>query len=159
MNAIVFLLSSIMSFGINNSTETRKNVSYENYLKGTEWKCSDVPFESEEVGQYSFEKFVADGQMHWGNFIQFEENTFSTYYRAPCGNDCFTSVNGDYRFIGENLIKIKVTSISYSGFCGKENVDGLQFVANYSLSRSADDLKIEVQKADQLSRIRAMNQK
>ncbi|WP_353159740.1 hypothetical protein [Myroides odoratus] len=54
----------------------------------------------------------------FGNFIEFKEDqTFSCYYTAPCGNDCFTSTAGVYTIIGKNQIVLTLQRLQQDGMC------------------------------------------
>lgn len=54
----------------------------------------------------------------YGNSIHFKEDkTFSCHYSAPCGNDCFPSSTGTYKFIDDNHIEITLLEFKQQGFC------------------------------------------
>jgi hypothetical protein len=115
--------------------------NYSDYLHGTYWSVDGVPFEKSDREMYTFSPVPDDGEfMHWGNFISFTEGEFETNYRAPCGNDCFTTVAGTYRFTGLHTIHVHVTSVNYRGFCDKEN--GAAFSARYTLEFQGENLVV-----------------
>ena len=54
----------------------------------------------------------------FGDFIEFKEDqTFSCYYTAPCGNDCFTSTAGVYKIVGANQIALTLHHLQQEGMC------------------------------------------
>lgn len=143
MNPFVILIAVLFSLSFTDSCpaeaqEQEVAVSDKNSLANTDWSSSEIPFEKAEQSSYVFQRSGQEGGMTWGNFIHFEERMFNTEYRASCGNDCFTSVTGDYRLVGGDLLKIKVMGISRSSFCTKKPAEGFQFLAYYRLSMSED---------------------
>lgn len=53
-----------------------------------------------------------------GNWIQFnKDETFNSYYTAPCGNDCFPSVFGRFKLLDSDRVLLHIDSIHISGFC------------------------------------------
>ncbi len=115
-NIFTLLFITITSFSF---TQSRDAIDYERIeLAGLTYKSSYNVFSEEDRNQYILEDFVKlKSGYSWGNFISFTEKSFHTYYSAPCGNDCFTSVDGTYKFVGENRIQVFVETINRSGFC------------------------------------------
>ncbi len=59
----------------------------------------------------------------YGNWVVFKDNqTFTSYYTAPCGNDCFPSSYGRYELLEDDQIKIWVDSIFVRGFCKEKEL-------------------------------------
>lgn len=136
----ILLIAGLFSMSFQDCPPQNK----ENKLLGTLWKSNGVPFEDSERDSYTFTRQADDNQFNWGNFIRFDkENQFSSYYSAPCGNDCFTSVTGRYHYLNDTTISITVNSISYSGFCQKESKDGFQFTAKYEMSIDGDTVYLQ----------------
>src|SRR5688572_22616541 len=109
----------------------------ENILIGTSWKTNGVPFESKDEKQYTLSTFDEnDFDGHWGHFITFDETTFSSSYSAPCGNDCFTNVSGEYYFESAFQIHIKVNEINRHGFCEKKSETLNKDYGSYTLERT-----------------------
>ena len=113
---ILFFISS--SF----VTEQEQHPGHPIKLANTTWKVNGKCLESEDQSSFSVAPYVEtkDISSRWGYFISFTENTFSTHYSAPCGNDCFTSVSGTYERI-DNEILFYVQNISRNGFCSQES--------------------------------------
>lgn len=77
------------------------------------WQVNSPAFFDIEIDNYT----LNSTNFHFGYFVEFkEDNTFQAYYRASCGNDCFTSTNGIYTIKG-NSVEIFVLSAQQSGFC------------------------------------------
>lgn len=117
-------------------TGTRKIASTKNQLENTSWKVDAIPFENTERESYTLTETDEDLDWHWGNFIKFEENTFSSWYSAPCGNDCFTSVYGEYSFVDAHVIEIKVIKIERYGFCSEKSEEINKNYGQYKLEKT-----------------------
>lgn len=116
----------------------------QNILAGTMWRCQGTPFEYETTTKFEFtlhQDDPDDFMMNWGHFINFhDDGTFATSYRAPCGNDCFTSISGTYSFLEDSIVVIYVDTIGRSGFCQKETEYPKKTYGKYKISRSEDTL-------------------
>ena len=138
MKLSILLFSALFGFyqsaQVDPATEPSTSMKYPNPFKGKEYRSGGVPFETADRESYTFTPLEKPEGMMWGNFINFDHHTFSTHYSAPCGNDCFTSVSGEYRIVGDGLMEVKVMGISRSGFCREESVEGFQFQAYYKYS-------------------------
>lgn len=109
----------------------------ENILLNTRWKVDGVPFETIDREKYSLSAIADDSyNFRWGHFISFNENTFTSSYSAPCGNDCFTSVSGGYWFVADLTIKVKVMAIQRNGFCSKDSEELNKDFGNYLLCKT-----------------------
>lgn len=108
------------------SSHNTMTVSYHsnynsNVLAGTSWRIDDNAFFYEERESYILtpknlsEKFDFD---HFGHFLDFnKEGSFYGYYSAPCGNDCFTTINGTDTIVNEDKVKIFVTLAEQGEYC------------------------------------------
>lgn len=74
-------------------------------------------FENIDRTSYELTSFEQNEIYTYGNFISFTDSTFHSYYRAECGNDCFTDVKGTYFFKSDSIIQIFVKTIVKSGKC------------------------------------------
>ena len=148
MNSFVFrfaffavLVLSFSQIGFSQRSKKKNNV--ENLLMGTSWKADGTPFETSDREMYQFTTYdplVFEGR--YGYFIDFDTTTFSTHYSAPCGNDCFTSLQGEYKFVGAFTISVQVNSINRYGFCGKESEKPNRHAGNYLLERFGKGWKV-----------------
>jgi hypothetical protein len=57
------------------------------------------------------------GTLSYGFFVSFHENgtSYESRYRAPCGMDCFTIVNGQFEARAHNLLRISVHQVRQQG--------------------------------------------
>mgnify|MGYP000135281048 CR=1 FL=1 len=59
----------------------------------------------------------------YGNHIDFKKNgTFSCYYSAPCGNDCFSLSTGTYEIVDKEHLKLFIEEYKQFGFCKSETL-------------------------------------
>jgi hypothetical protein len=116
MKSALFLILVFLSCSIYSQSEL-KEPKLKEILTASTWKSDKNLFSDEGIDRYSIFKDAKDEFYSWGNSVTFTDSKFNTNYSAPCGNDCFTSVNGTYKFVGSNKIKVFVNDISRSGFC------------------------------------------
>ena len=111
-------------------------------LNNTTWRVSGSCLENEDQASFSLYSYsISDDPMKsWGYFISFTDKSFKTTYRAQCGVDCFTSVNGTYKLIGNNKIKFFVEDISRSGFCNLESESPKKSFGTFSISQNKNGL-------------------
>ena len=91
-------------------------------LENSSWKIDGKCLETENEDGFvlcSYSESAGDIASRWGYFISFTDNTFQTSYRAPCGVDCFTSVNGTYKWLAPNKMELFVSKISRRKYCNK----------------------------------------
>ena len=91
-------------------------------LEKSSWKIDGKCLETENEDGFvlcSYSESAGDIASRWGYFISFTDNTFQTSYRAPCGVDCFTSVNGTYKWLAPNKMELFVSKISRRKYCNK----------------------------------------
>jgi hypothetical protein len=139
--ATVFILVFSMSSFAQNEGKGRPEHSI---LSNTHWKVSGGCFEDAATKSYDLYSYNKDSaQFNWGHFISFTQNTFSTNYSAPCGNDCFTSVTGTYEVFGRNRVKIFVENISRSGFCSQKSETPNESFGFYTIIETPTGLRLE----------------
>jgi len=88
------------------------------------WHSSIPLFEEQNIPSYTLDKLEnnSDRPMYWGYFVTFSaDGTFETHYSAPCGMDCFTVVEGNYKWIDEQYLSLTVQKITRSELCSKES--------------------------------------
>lgn len=80
------------------------------------------PEDHEEYNLFPVNQADENGYIYeWGNWVAFnEDETFNSYYTAPCGNDCFPSVYGRFKLLEGDRVLLHVDSIIISGFCKSE---------------------------------------
>ncbi len=95
------------------------NLLWYNYLENTNWVIDSIFGLNMNIIKYALTKFK--DKIKWaGNYIHFMDSShFKSGYPSWCRNDCFTTVNGQYKFKGENVIEIIIDSIFYDRECTK----------------------------------------
>lgn len=112
------------------------------------------PFLNDYKNEFQLTK--ADDEYAYGDNVQFNpDNTFISYYSAPCGNDCFTKTYGTYRFTDERRVQFLLERIVVTGDCPNSDTAlqkdlGLFFIhqdsACIKLIPSNGDLALDAQK-------------
>lgn len=140
MKVIIPVLISFISFV--SFSQGREEAKIDKIkLTDTRWKSNPHCFADEGIDTYHLYPTVDTlGYFDWGNFISFTDKTFSTDYSAPCGNDCFTSVTGTYKFVGVNRIKVYVENISRSGFCSAKSEEPKKSFGIYLIEKTSTGL-------------------
>lgn len=78
----------------------------------------------------------------FGNFIEFKEDlTFSCYYAAPCGNDCFTSTTGVYAIVGKNQMALTLNRLQQEGMCTQSREETVK-LGVYDIIKEKDILRL-----------------
>lgn len=116
--------------------------SYKILLAGKEFKSNGSCFEDEDRENYEIYDYdrTLNG-FDWGYFISFTDTAFTTSYSAPCGNDCFTSISGSYKYVGLNKIEVYVSYIRRNGFCQLESEEPKKVIGIYSIEQTPTGLK------------------
>lgn len=92
------------------------------FLQNTEWLSHS--FHSGIVGvddtkcAYQFYKSKEERGKWAGDIFRLVDSIrFVSYYTAWCGNDCFTTVEGNYKFLSADTINFFVEKITTQGYC------------------------------------------
>jgi hypothetical protein len=123
MKSLFFLIITSTVFFINCSLpEPVEHIIYlTNPLKGT-WRINGNAFVNPETSVYKLKAIDSKVRFQFGTFVRFDEDgSFHGFYRAQCGNDCFTKVEGTYKFNSMNKITVFIKEINRGGFCNKES--------------------------------------
>lgn len=95
-----------------------------NNLIGIEYLYDSVPAKVELYNLVNL-KFIqkrTQRKYFYGNLTTFNsDGTFTCFYTAPCGNDCFPASFGRYKAIDDSHIVLQLDSISQRGYCGDIN--------------------------------------
>lgn len=76
------------------------------------------PEDHEEYNLSPIDNDEEQRSFDWGNWVKFsDDETFISYYTAPCGNDCFPSVYGRFKLLEDDRVLLHVDSIIIGGFC------------------------------------------
>ena len=54
-------------------------------------------------------------------FEKNDKNQYRSYYFAPCGNDCFSSITGTFKLIAPSYVRLNALKFEQRGFCEKKN--------------------------------------
>lgn len=109
------------------------------------WKIEKVLWNDAQP-IYHLTQIPADASAfaHYGNSIAFKaDKTFVSNYSAPCGNDCFPSSNGNYRFIGKNQVELVVKEINQSGDCKNIHEKGTWKLGTYLITPTENGLVLK----------------
>lgn len=142
LKSSVVFFAALMLVNANAQNGTRRLAATNNILENTTWKVDGVPFETKEREEYSLQAIVEESQFNWGHSISFAEKTFTSSYSAPCGNDCFTNVYGEYQFVDAYLISIKIIKIDRGPFCSQKSESLNQNYGKYKLEKAGNGWQI-----------------
>jgi len=146
MKSTLFLILVFLSHSIHAQSEI-KQPKLKEILTASSWKSDKNLFSDEGIVRYLIYKVVSDEFYTWGNTVTFTDSDFNTSYSAPCGNDCFTSVSGTYKFVASNQIKVFVKDISRSGFCQDKSESPKKSFGVFEIKKT--DEGYEIVKLDQ----------
>jgi hypothetical protein len=111
---ITFLLFLPVIFCVKCYGQTQVKKDLKEVLVKNEWVTDNILGLDPKTKIYKLTKYHP-GKFA-GNLTQFVDSiTFHSAYTAPCGNDYFTDVSGQYKFPERNKITITVKEVSYSG--------------------------------------------
>ncbi|WP_410878359.1 hypothetical protein [Myroides sp. DW712] len=78
----------------------------------------------------------------FGNFIVFNaDQTFESYYTAPCGNDCFTTTAGIYTIKDENQIALTLYRLNQEGMCMQSRTETVD-LGIYDILKEKDSMRL-----------------
>lgn len=124
IKTLLFFLSFTILIACGNASKTASTTNKANVLEnpflGISWKINSPAFIDETAASYTLTPPAEEKEKfpNFGHFVQFnEDGTFRGYYSAMCGNDCFTSVDGNYTLTTDNQVKIFIKKALNSGFC------------------------------------------
>lgn len=118
----IFYSFLILIFLINCEKKNEKTVvkNYDNYLLNSTWLIKNEKLVGYEIGERQFIlNKKNDTALIW-NFsaIEFtDKEKFRSYNSWECGNDCFTTIDGKYRFVDRSEIEFQIESITRTGIC------------------------------------------
>jgi hypothetical protein len=139
---LLALVFSVFSF----NTKTKAEITpINNILKRKTFRTDGIGFEKLERKTYNLSEIDKEkDRKHfvYGYFIQFNDSTFQSYYRAPCGNDCFTNVQGKYHYLNDSTINVFVDTISKHGKCIMPQDYYKGNFGNYTLSINKSTIKL-----------------
>ena len=54
-------------------------------------------------------------------FEKNDKNQYRSYYFAPCGNDCFSSITGTFKLIAPSYVRLNALTFERTGDCKHKN--------------------------------------
>lgn len=119
LKRIIIVPTVLMFFCISQAQTNDTLKNYKEILLGDKWITSCILGLDTSIITYRLTKSNQSPQ--FGNITWFfgDSLQFISGCHGKCGNDSFTSVRGDYKFIDENKIAISTSQVSYSGYWKK----------------------------------------
>ena len=139
------ILGLVFATFISYAQSEPKDSKLKEILTSSEWQSNINVFSSEDTDRYLIyipTESNNEGYIQWGNFINFTDSTFYTSYSAPCGNDCFVSVSGRYKFVGSDKIEVFVKTIDRSGFCQAKSESPKKSFGIYQINKTDNGYEI-----------------
>jgi hypothetical protein len=115
---LLLIFPSLISFGLYNQSTLKQNSILSSNSESSSfnlvrtWQINTPAFFDSNRETYTLKLNYG-----FGHFVEFkQDNTFKGYYRASCGNDCFTQTEGSYT-LNNDILEIFVASAEQTGFC------------------------------------------
>ena len=115
------------------------SVYAQNPLKG-EWITNSLLGKFKEKDSNLFELTKDEDEIS-GIATEFEKNDknqYRSYYFAPCGNDCFSSITGTFKLIAPSYVRLNALKFEQRGFCEKKNKTLHNDTADYYIYKVSD---------------------
>ena len=71
-------------------------------------------------------------------FEKNDKNQYRSYYFAPCGYDCFSSITGTFKLIAPSYVRLNALKFEQRGFCEKKNKTLHNDTADYYIYKVSD---------------------
>ena len=71
-------------------------------------------------------------------FEKNDKNQYRSYYFAPCGYDCFSSITGTFELIAPSYVRLNALKFEQRGFCEKKNKTLHNDTADYYIYKVSD---------------------
>lgn len=117
---ICYFIALLFLITCENKKEKTVVNNYENYLNNSTWLIKNEKLIGFDIGEKQFVLTKKNDTAQIWNFaaIEFTDNNkFKSYYSWECGNDCFTSIDGKYKFVDKSEIEFQIDSITRAGTC------------------------------------------
>ena len=111
----------------------------QNPLKG-EWITSSLLRDFKEEYKNLFVLTQREGERvgYATEFEKNDKNQYISYYFAPCGNDCFSSITGTFKLIAPSYVRLNALKFEQRGFCEKKNKTLHNDTADYYIYKVSD---------------------
>ena len=111
----------------------------QNPLKG-EWITNSLLGKFKEKDSNLFELTKDEDEIS-GIATEFEKNDknqYRSYYFAPCGYDCFSSITGTFQLIAPSYVRLNALTFEQHGNCKKKNKTLHNDTADYYIYKVSD---------------------
>ena len=111
----------------------------QNPLKG-EWITNSLLGKFKEKDSNLFELTKDEDEIS-GIATEFEKNDknqYRSYYFAPCGYDCFSSITGTFKLIAPSYVRLNALTFKQYGDCEKKNETLHNDTADYYIYKVSD---------------------
>ena len=71
-------------------------------------------------------------------FEKNDKNQYKSFYFAPCGYDCFSSITGTFKLIAPSYVRLNALKFEQRGFCEKKNKTLHNDTADYYIYKVSD---------------------
>ena len=120
----------------------------QNPLKG-EWITSSLLRDFKEGYQNLLVLTQREGERvgYATEFKKNDKNQYISYYFAPCGNDCFSSITGTFKLIAPSYVRLNALTFEQTGDCKHKNEKLHNDTADYYIYKVSNK-KIFLVKSD-----------
>ena len=111
----------------------------QNPLKG-EWITSSLLRDFKEEYKNLFVLTQREGERvgYATEFEKNDKNQYISYYFAPCGYDCFSSITGTFQLIAPSYVRLNALTFEQYGNCKKKNETLHNDTADYYIYKVSD---------------------
>ena len=111
----------------------------QNPLKG-EWITNSLLRDFKEEYKNLFVLTQREGERvgYATEFEKNDKNQYISYYFAPCGNDCFSSITGTFKLIAPSYVRLNALTFEQTGDCKHKNEKLHNDTADYYIYKVSD---------------------
>ena len=111
----------------------------QNPLKG-EWITNSLlgKFKEEDSNLFELTKYEDEISGIATEFEKNDKNQYRSYYFAPCGYDCFSSITGTFKLIAPSYVRLNALTFEQYGNCEKKNKTLHNDTADYYIYKVSD---------------------
>ena len=115
------------------------SVYAQNPLKG-EWITNSLlgKFKEKDSNLFELTKYEDEISGIATEFEKNDKNQYRSYYFAPCGYDCFSSITGTFELIAPSYVRLNALKFEQRGFCEKKNKTLHNDTADYYIYKVSD---------------------
>lgn len=120
-------------------------------LQSNPWLIDEIiGRDTNRIKEYTLQKVDTTKRFWtWGNTVRFSpEGNFACSYSAKCGNDCFPSSNGTYRYTDSSHVILFLKEYEQDGYCEHIHRTITQYLGTYLIVRK-DEVSIKLIKQNE----------